>query len=465
MNDTAGASPAGPPGRQGGGLPFDWSDEVLARAAWSRLAEPADRAAGVLVRALGPVAALEWLLTEAVDAEGAVRTRVSPPAICSPEAPVPRSDPARAAAWTIAVGRWAPRLKGLDVRREIDVLERLGGSLLIPGDAQWPVGVDELDQPPFCLWLRGDPAVLAAMAAGPTAGPGEAPVLSNRAGPGAGLCLAVVGARASTRYGEQVARQMGRELTAHGVLVVSGGAFGIDAAAHRGALQAGPTLAVSAGGVDRLYPAGNSQLLEAIIDSGALIAEVPPGCQPGRHRFLSRNRLIAAMTSGTVVVEAAWRSGALSTARHARDLGRELGAVPGPVTSMASAGCHRLLREGAVCVTDADEALELVAPLGSTDPDAVKEADSSRAGRGLLDGLDEEQSRVLDAMPARAAAGLESVARSAGLGVGATRSALGLLELGGRVVCQGGRWRRLPQGTPQASARHRTRTDETGSMR
>ena len=235
---------------------------------------------------------------------------------------------------------------------------------------------------------------------------------------------------------------MAYDLTSWGAVVVSGGAFGIDAAAHRGALRAGPTLSVSAGGVDRLYPAANTGLLRAVIDSGALVAEVPPGCQPGRHRFLTRNRLIAAMSGATVVAEAAWRSGALSTARHARDLGRGLGAVPGPVTSMESVGCHRLLRGGAVCVTDAEDALELVAPLGSVDPEASRAAAPGNAGSGLLDGLTGDAAVVLDALPARATATVEALARSAGRSESEVVSALGLLELSGRVERDGMRWRR-----------------------
>lgn len=455
-------------------LPYDLCDPVLARATWSRLAEPADRAAALLISRLGASGALEWLLGPALDDDGEARPAPAPP-VRTP------GDQARAsAAWGKAAARWAPRLSGLDIRRELEVLERLGGSLVLPGDAWWPQGLDELDQPPACLWVRGDPALLACRSDGADpaqlvcrpddANPAQLACRSDGAdstmrpsdpgrfrqdlvaqGPATGLSLALVGSRASTRYGEQVASQMAAQLADHGAVVVSGGAYGIDAAAHRGALRTGRTISVSAGGVDRLYPAGNATLLQEVIEHGALVAEVPPGCQPGRHRFLSRNRLIAAMSQATVVIEAAWRSGALSTARHAADLGRPLGAVPGPVTSMESAGCHRLLREGAVCVTDADEALELVLPLGLTDPEADKEADPARAGSGLLDGLDRSSAAVLDAMPARGAAGVEALARSAGLAESEVRAALGLLELAGKV-CRDPRgwWRRASSGSASA---------------
>lgn len=455
-------------------LPYDLCDPVLARATWSRLAEPADRAAALLISRLGASGALEWLLGPALDDDGEARPAPAPP-VRTP------GDQARAsAAWGKAAARWAPRLSGLDIRRELEVLERLGGSLVLPGDAWWPQGLDELDQPPACLWVRGDPALLACRSdsADPAqlvcrpddANPAQLACRSDGAdstmrpsdpgrfrqdlvaqGSATGLSLALVGSRASTRYGEQVASQMAAQLADHGAVVVSGGAYGIDAAAHRGALRTGRTISVSAGGVDRLYPAGNATLLQEVIEHGALVAEVPPGCQPGRHRFLSRNRLIAAMSQATVVIEAAWRSGALSTARHAADLGRPLGAVPGPVTSMESAGCHRLLREGAVCVTDADEALELVLPLGLTDPEADKEADPARAGSGLLDGLDRSSAAVLDAMPARGAASVEALARSAGLAESEVRAALGLLELAGKV-CRDPRgwWRRASSGSASA---------------
>ncbi|MDU7427860.1 MAG: DNA-processing protein DprA [Actinomyces urogenitalis] len=455
-------------------LPYDLCDPVLARATWSRLAEPADRAAALLISRLGASGALEWLLGPALDDDGEARPAPAPP-VRTP------GDQARAsAAWGKAAARWAPRLSGLDIRRELEVLERLGGSLVLPGDAWWPQGLDELDQPPACLWVRGDPALLACRSdsADPAqlvcrpddANPAQLACRSDGAdstmrpsdpgrfrqdlvaqGSATGLSLALVGSRASTRYGEQVASQMAAQLADHGAVVVSGGAYGIDAAAHRGALRTGRTISVSAGGVDRLYPAGNATLLQEVIEHGALVAEVPPGCQPGRHRFLSRNRLIAAMSQATVVIEAAWRSGALSTARHAADLGRPLGAVPGPVTSIESAGCHRLLREGAVCVTDADEALELVLPLGLTDPEADKEADPARAGSGLLDGLDRSSAAVLDAMPARGAASVEALARSAGLAESEVRAALGLLELAGKV-CRDPRgwWRRASSGSASA---------------
>jgi DNA processing protein len=232
-----------------------------------------------------------------------------------------------------ALSRWAPRLADLDPRPALDALGEHAGVLLVPGSPAWPRRLDDLGPAaPLCLWVRGRPD-LAALAA---------------------RSVAVVGARAATSYGERVAGDLGVGLAEQGVTVVSGGAFGVDVAAHRGALAAGGrTVALLAGGIDRPTPAGNLAVLERIVDDGgALVAESPPGTPPSRARFLQRNRVIAALTGATVVVEAAWRSGALSTAARAAELLRPVGAVPGPITSTASVGCHRLLRDGAaVCVT------------------------------------------------------------------------------------------------------------------
>lgn len=417
---------------------FDTSHPVLARAAWSRLAEPTDAAATALLAALGPVAGLEWLLGQALDADG--RVRATPP----PPLPGPASPRSRAA-WARAAGRWAPRLRGLDPARDLDLLERLGGSLVVPGDPWWPPGLDELEAPPVCLWVRGDPALLVSRADTDSCRAVQ-PVRSREDlvphGPGSGRAVALVGARAATHYGERVAAQLAADLAARGCVVVSGGAFGVDAAAHRGALTSGRTVSVAAGGVDRLYPAGNARVLERIAEEGALVAEVPPGCAPARHRFLTRNRLIAALTGACVVVEAAWRSGALSTAHHAQDLGRPLGAVPGPVTSMGSVGCHRLLRAGATCVTDAAEVLELVTPVGALDPDKGKEEMARLQQPGLLDGLSPQCAAVLDALPARGAAEVGRLAQVAGADEAEVSAALGILELEGRVQREGNRWRR-----------------------
>jgi DNA processing protein len=230
---------------------------------------------------------------------------------------------------------------------------------------------------------------------------------------------------------------MAAALGQRGWTVVSGGAYGIDDRAHRGALAAdGRTIAVLACGVDWPYPAGNAALFDAIIASGALVSEWPPGRRPTRHGFLIRNRVIAALTRGTVVVEAGLRSGALSTARHARDLCRPLMAVPGPVTSTASAGCHEIIREwGAVCVTTAEQVLEQVGVVGEHLPE--------RSGGPMLphDALDQLTALVLDAVPSRVGAGPTAIAAAAGVDMDTAVRCLGALAAGGFVDrCETG-WR------------------------
>ncbi|MFP3713569.1 DNA-processing protein DprA [Puerhibacterium sp. TATVAM-FAB25] len=415
-------------------LAFDAHDSRLARAAWSRLAEPGDEVAGALVAHLGASAALDWL-AEAAAGDGVLLP--AGPSAASALAAAVTGTPA-AAALAAAVGRWAPRLENLDPRRELRVLERTGGTLLVPDDRRWPRALDDLGAAaPFALWVRGEPD-LAALCA---------------------RSVAVVGARASTGYGEHVAGQIAGGLADRGFTVVSGGAYGIDAVAHRAALVAGgPTVAVLAGGVDRFYPQGNQDLLRRVADGGgAVVSEVPPGSAPYKQRFLARNRLIAAGTGATVVVEAAWRSGALSTARRAAALLRPVGAVPGPVTSMASGGCHQLLRDQvATCVTDAAEVAELAGALGA---DAAPE----RAGAtGEADGLDPTGRAVLDALPARAAASVASLARAAGLSVPDVLGGLGTLELRGLAEPDGGVWRRVRRAArPARSTAGATRADRT----
>ncbi|KGM14149.1 DNA-processing protein DprA [Cellulomonas bogoriensis] len=381
-----------------------WTDTEVALAAWSSLCEPGDRVAGALVHALGAVQALDW-----------VRSAVLGGVL--PSLPVGPDDHARLAR---AVARWAGRLAGLEPERDLDRLARLGGRFLSPAGPGWPAGLSDLGvAAPFGLWARGE-------------------LVQGRTGELAGALtrsVAVVGARASTGYGEHVTAELASGLADRGWTVVSGGAYGIDAVAHRGALAGdGPTVAVLAGGVDRLYPAGNTRLLQATAATGAVVSEVPPGAVPTRSRFLKRNRMIAALTRGTVVVEAAWRSGALSTATHATELLRPVGAVPGPVTSAASAGCHRLLRDGAaVCVTDVREVVELVGAAGQVDG----------CGREEQDGLTRLQEQVLDVTPVNRGSSVETVARAACLTERETWAALGALELRGRVRRAGSGWQKI----------------------
>ena len=244
---------------------------------------------------------------------------------------------------------WMLRLDRSEQSLNLAVARSVGAKLLIPGDDDWPRGVDDLGRhAPIVLWVRGSTGDLN----------------------GARRAVALVGARACSAYGQQVASDAAWHLARRGVTLDSGGAYGIDGAVHRAAIRAGGrTVAFLAGGVDRLYPAGHHALLESIIDNGCLVSEVPCGTTPTKWRFLQRNRLIAAASQATVVVEAGSRSGSLNTAGHAAHLGRPLGAVPGPVTTAHSIGCHRLLREyDATCVTSGDEILQLMEPFHGSAP-------------------------------------------------------------------------------------------------
>ncbi|MFG2814107.1 DNA-processing protein DprA [Streptomyces sp. NPDC048410] len=261
-----------------------------------------------------------------------------------------------------------------------------GARFVCPGDAEWPAQLDDLgDGRPVGLWVRGRPGLR---------------MWALRS-------VAVVGARACTEYGAHVAATLAAGLAERGWVVVSGGAYGVDGAAHRGALAAeGATVAVLACGVDRPYPRGHTALLDRIAQQGLVIGELPPGDHPTPNRFVVRNRVIAALTRGTVVVEAACRSGSLVTARAAQRLGRHTMGVPGPVTSALSAGVHELLRGEAVLVSDAADVVELVGEIGELAP--------SRQGPVLpRDLLDPEAATVLAALPATRAACPEEIAREA----------------------------------------------------
>lgn len=239
--------------------------------------------------------------------------------------------------------------EGMTMPRLVDAAEktqRVGMEVLIPGDPGWPAGLDDLGhRMPLALWVKGD--VLAL----------DGPI-ANR--------VAVVGSRASTEYGEKVARDLATDLARRGKGIVSGGAYGIDAAAHRGALAAGSadgvTIAVLPSGLDHPYPVGQRPVFAAIArNGGALVSEHPPGTRIARAHFLARNRLIAALAGATVVVEAAHRGGAMHAAAQAVALGRPLGAVPGPITSVSSGGVHELMKQGrASVITGALDVVGLV---------------------------------------------------------------------------------------------------------
>lgn len=387
------------------------ANERTARAALSRLMEPQDAAGLALVRAVGAEDALR-IATGQLKAGPSTEREITGLL----------ADAGAGGGWLglgMALKRWAPRVPDLAPARDLATMQRLGGRLLIPSDQLWPAQLADLGlQEPLCLWWRGVEQELPP----PT------------------KAVALVGSRDSTSYGSSVTADLAYALAQRGFTIVSGGAYGIDAHAHRAALAGAtglPTIAVMAGGVDRFYPSGNEDLLRTVANQGAVLAEVPPGSAPTRYRFLQRNRIIAALAGATVVVEARWRSGALNTAHHAETLGRAVGAVPGSVHSANSAGCHRLLREGgAVCVTDAAEIAELVSPSGDSLPDPA-------AGRSEAhDGLTLEDLILLDALPLRVTSTVEKLAVVAGLSPESVRAGLGRLGLVGLAESRHGGWKR-----------------------
>ncbi|MFG3253528.1 DNA-processing protein DprA [Streptomyces sp. NPDC048172] len=333
--------------------------ERLARAALTRIADPGDQRMGEWLEKYGPHEILA-----ALDSDG------------------PALPGASAQRWT------GLRLRAEAAHPEEDLAraQERGGRFLCPGDPEWPRQLDDLGTArPFGLWVRGTPSLR---------------YWSLRS-------VAVVGARACTDYGAHTAAHLGADLAERGWTVVSGAAHGIDGAAHRGAMALhGPTVGVLACGVDVAYPPGHRELIERLAERALLVAELPPGDHPTRSRFVLRNRVIAALTRGTVVVEAALRSGSLVTARHAQRLGRHTMGVPGPVTSGLSAGVHELLRAEASLVTDAAEIIELVGTIGDLAPARRGPA----VARDLLSG---DTARVLEALPARHPVTVEQLARAA----------------------------------------------------
>ena len=365
------------------------------------------------------------------------------------------------AAWAAVLARRAPRAvlsataarttnsstteSILRAERDLVMVARAGGRVIGAGDPEWPaeamVGFSAAlargvrgAGPPFALYLRGRP--LTGL-------------------PGVGVTI--VGSRASSAYGQRVTGEMAYELAARGMSVVSGAAFGIDTAAHRAALQAeraglagaGPvgapvTVAVLACGIDRAYPVANAALLDEIAKTGSVISEYPPGTTPARHRFLVRNRLIAAFGVGTVVVEAGRRSGTLSTAAAAEQLGRVVMAVPGPVTSAMSVGCHLLLADRfAQLVTGAGDVLTALgragAESGRTAPSSVPGADPTHP----TDGLDLITARVYDSLPTFEAATVEALVVESGLPATDVLGSLAVLEIHGLTLKEGTLWRRV----------------------
>jgi DNA processing protein len=296
-------------------------EDRVARAILTHLAEAPDPVLTGLLSVLSPGQVLDSIRSGTIPAAAAVGL-----------------DPVQAARLRPALSRWCARLPAVPADGGLTTAPRDGIRLVCPADPEWPSGLDDLGTArPCALWVRGRADLRARCA----------------------KSLAIVGARAATAYGTHVATEIAADLASRGWAIVSGAAYGIDAAAHVGALAVhGVTIAVLASGPDIPYPREHRSLLADITAHGAVISEYPPGSRPTRLRFLARNRIIAALGCATIVVEAAPSSGSMNTARYATQLARPLMAVPGPVTSALSAGCHELIsRHDAACVTSAADIL------------------------------------------------------------------------------------------------------------
>lgn len=375
-----------------------------ARRAWITLAhlvEPGSRDLGELVLRVGPVRALRQ--------------------VCAGDVP-PRLREVTSA-----------RLAAIDPRSiagaALDIADRLGVRIATPEDDEWPPQLADLGRlsrdvadpiqrdtfPPQCLWLRGPWPLKEACA----------------------RSVSVVGARASTPYGDHIATEFGFSLAQRQWTVVSGGAFGIDAAVHRGVLAGeGCTVVVLACGIDRPYPLSHTNLFDAVAEQGLLLTEWPPGADPHRRRFLIRNRVIAALTAGTVMVEANVRSGARFTLNRARDLGRLPMVVPGPVTSAMSAGCHEELRiEGSTLVATVDHIIEAVGRIGED------LAPVPRAVETPHDRLTPLQRQVLDGVRPRKLLTAEQIAVVVGVSTSDARRTMPGLEAAKFVTACDGSYR------------------------
>ncbi|TQM83390.1 DNA processing protein [Saccharothrix saharensis] len=374
-------------------------DEVrLARAYLSRVAEPPAAALARFVAEVGPVRAAEM-----------VRAGEVPPGVDSQTSARRALDQAE---------------------QDLEAAAEIGGRLLIPEDDEWPrwpfnalaiaaanglrCGVE-----PLALWVRGD-ASLAA--------------ITERA-------VAVVGSRAASGYGQHVAGEFGFGLAEAGVTVVSGAALGIDGAAHRGAIVAGGlTIAVLACGIDVAYPAAHRALLDRIPSQGLVVSEYPPTHTPARHRFLTRNRLIAALAEGTVVVEAGRRSGAKNTAASTTALGRVLMAVPGPITSISSSGCNELLRAGvALPLTSAAEIIESTGRLGVDLVEATRNTDTGPPQGDAM--------RVFEALGLTFGHSPEAISVESGVELARVRALLPQLELASLAERTESGWKRSQDGS------------------
>ena len=378
--------------------------DLFCSAAWSQLCEPGDALAGLLVEALGSQQALSLVISRA---DPKIFIEQITNAGFFAEASQRFAD--LAGVLKLGLARWTLRLSMQDLETSLKTHAQLSGNLISESHQLWPSGLRDLGwSSPRVLWSRGALRTLPKFEAS----------------------LSLVGSRSATNYGEQVVTELVSGVVERDVTIISGGAFGIDGIAHRSAMALeANTVAIMAGGLDRLYPLGNSQVLNRIVEKGIIISELPPGVPPTKWRFLQRNRLIAAMSVATVVVEAGARSGSINTANHALELQRQLGAVPGPITSQTSAGCHRLIRDQAAqLVACASDVLELMGVWQTT-------TTLDQLSWGPL------ETRVYDAIGFGSKT-LETICKSAGLTPNEAAMALGSLELLGDIERHLNRWQR-----------------------
>lgn len=392
-------------------LPMEFESELartnhFANLAWSVFCEPGDGFAGMLVKSLGAIRALQ------LELQGANANLVLKEILESPTADVDSLFLRENFEQYLMESRerWAPRKSLKLVTHSIRSANELGATTLTRASNCWPDGLSDLESfEPMALWVRGSVKALDRL----------------------NDSISVVGCRGCTSYGEFATTQLVSELVANNFSIASGGAYGIDGIAHRAALaMGGNTIAVMAGGVDYLYPTGNRAMLEQVIRQGAVISELPPGTAPTKWRFLNRNRLIAALSRATVIIEANWRSGALNTCNHADKLGREVYALPGPITSPQSAGTNSLIANNpnVQLIVDAKHLIENLG--GPAAPSAAQLASLGALETRALDAIGFGECEVND------------ICLTAGLTSSEAKIALGSLELEGLVVRQNGRWRR-----------------------
>jgi DNA processing protein len=387
-------------------LPFE-ADPIdsFSRAVWSLITEPGDTFAAALITTLGARTALECELQQ-------ISANRYAGLLQSAGFEDQTGDRFKNLGSLLqdARERWHPRLKLASVESMLSIARLSKAKIISADSALWPEQINDLKLGvPHCLWVRGNPDNLAFAA----------------------KSIALVGARQSTSYGEWVTTEIVSAAVEDQLAVISGGAYGIDAVAHRSALALNiPTIAIMAGGVDRLYPSGNTELLNRVMAQNAVISEQAPGSNPTKWRFLQRNRLIAAISNATIVVEAGKRSGAINTAHHASELQRPLGVVPGPINSPASAGCHALIRENPdSLVTSAQDAINLVT--GNWVPEIYDDQAIGPLETRALDAIGRHQVQESE------------IATRAGLTTRELIIALGRLQLLG-FVAQGDRgWRKL----------------------